>query len=61
MNLLCFKKWLEFQIIGGGMEPPVPTKAGYCNEPHQLNAMPKYNFDDLPPKKQKIIKRKMKK
>jgi hypothetical protein len=59
MIQLCFKNWLEFQIIGGGLEPPSTSKQGFCNEPGQLNAMPNYNLGDLPPVK--VKKRKFKK
>ncbi len=64
MKCLSFKKWIESQVLGGGLEPPKQSPVDPSPAPGQSRgAFPTYNAEENPPtKKNKFrMKKKMKK
>lgn len=63
MKCLSFKKWMESQVLGGGLQPPKQSPVDPSPAPGQTHAFHTYNPDENPPtKKNKFrMKKKMKK
>jgi len=57
---LYFGKWLEAQVLGGGIEPPKESPIDPSPAPGQTDAMPTYclpGSKELPPTKKKMKKK----
>jgi len=56
MDILNFKTWIENQVLGGGIQPPMQSPIDPSPAPGQTNAMPDFHLPgskELPPVKKK--------
>jgi len=64
MIILSFKDWLEFQTLGGGMEPPLqrpdllPLAKGKGESPGAYKTVNLPGSEELPPTKKAKMKKK---